>query len=53
MSNFFNYINSGISASWSSITKLVQTADRTDWYVAGIVVLVIGVICMRGFKARL
>ncbi|HEX5102481.1 MAG TPA: hypothetical protein VFV87_01635 [Pirellulaceae bacterium] len=41
---FWNYVN--------LVTRSASQLDRTHWVVISILVLVIGLICMRGFGSR-
>ena len=42
-----------ISYYWWALNRWIENSDSQDWTHVCVVLLVVGVICMRGFKGRL
>ena len=38
---------------WSALMSWIENSDSQDWTYVCVVLLVVGVICMRGFKGQL
>jgi len=41
-----------VSNLWQDIVKFVNGMDMESWLVALVVVIAVGVLCMRGFGSR-
>ena len=53
MQRISEYISSLWADGWQSTSTWLEQSDRTDWTIIFAVALALGLVCMRGFKARL
>ena len=53
MSKIWQHISLGVSSNWNWTLHWIDSSDMFDWSIIFVVLVAIGTLCMRGYKAQL